>query len=147
MNTAKRIEYDDGRVQASLLVAKATVRMGMERQLIKQRTRQESSGDQAVDLLRFFTWPDIASATVEGEIVVNGETTPAVLLSFEEWLELPEPLAVQWERAVYDLNPHWLPNQGKKETRRTGNDGATPSESASSSGPKSDEPPEITQST
>ncbi|NIO10535.1 MAG: hypothetical protein GTO40_22015, partial [Deltaproteobacteria bacterium] len=47
---------------------------------------------------------------VEDEVKVK---RPVYDLTFEEWLELPDALVISWENAVYELNPHWLPKEGK----------------------------------
>lgn len=102
----KTIEYDQDGVTASITVAAATVRMGIERTLMQYGARQLAQDDSPeVGLLRRMTWPDLMAATTGGEI----DGRPVIHLTFQEWLELPESLVISWEKAVYELNPHWLP--------------------------------------
>jgi hypothetical protein len=105
--TTRVVEYEQGGFQARVVVATATVRMGIERQAL-QDAAQKTQGDEPprIGLLRLLTWPDLVAATVEG--VIDGR--PAYDITFDEWLDLPEPFVVQWEDAVYALNSHWMPS-------------------------------------
>jgi hypothetical protein len=143
VETVRIVEYNDGHVSARLEVARATIQTGMERQIIRRGYRPRADDDQATTLLRLFTWPDVAAATIGGEIVVGGNLIQTIHLTFEEWLTLPESLAIEWEKAVYDLNPHWLPQPQGEAPRRSGESGAMLSDSASADGSGSDRPSEI----
>jgi hypothetical protein len=80
-------------------------------------TEEAPSPDPDRALLRFWTYPDLVAATIEA----SGIPWP---LSFEDFLDLPDQLSAKWETAVYDLNPHWLPQAPdaektqKKRSRR-----------------------------
>lgn len=42
----------------------------------------------------------------------NNDPIPVDLpFPFEYFLQLPEPIAILWETTVYELNPHWLPEE------------------------------------
>lgn len=108
--TQRVVEYDQGGVKARLVVAQATVRMGIERQAMQEAARRHRDETPRIGLLRLLTWSDLVASTVEGEIVIGEETRPIRDFTFDEWLELPETLAIAWENAVYAMNPHWLPS-------------------------------------
>ena len=119
-------------MRARIVVAAATVRMGIARTLM-QRAGRRSEDEPGVGLLRQFTWPDLVVASIKGEIEVEGEVKLVSDLTFEEWLELPEALVISWEKLVYELNPHWLPAKSGKVRSDSGTKG-TISAVASSSG-------------
>lgn len=141
------VEYAEEGFAARLIVAAATVRMGIERTLMQHGARQLGQDDPPqVSLLRRITWPDLVAATVEGQI--NGR--PVWDLTFDEWLDFPEPLVIAWERAVYELNPHWLPpaddQDGEgKAPGRNGPNIETGSGSASSRGTRAPDAPAKTR--
>jgi len=90
----------------TLTVSAATVLIGMRRTRLQVEGRSAEETDPDRTLLRLYTYPDLVAATVEAQ----GIPWP---LSFEDFLELPDRLAAQWENAVYALNPHWLPGGGE----------------------------------
>ena len=83
-----------------LVVSEATTMIGFRRTryLEEAQAIEDDDPDRAL-LRRAFAY--LKAATVEAE----GLSWP---LTFEEYLELPEALAIEWEEAVADLNPHWL---------------------------------------
>lgn len=86
----------------TVTVRAATVRQGMERTRLRLEGRKVEQPDMGLTILRLFTYPDLVSATVSAQ----GLPWP---LTFEQFLDLPDALVGPWERAVYALNPHWLP--------------------------------------
>lgn len=102
MSETRTLERDGVRIT----VAPATVLIGMRRTRlqVEGRSAEESDPDRA--LLHLYTYPDLIAATVEAE----GIPWP---ISFDDFLTLPDQLAAQWENAVYELNPHWLPGGGE----------------------------------
>jgi hypothetical protein len=118
--TTRVVEYDQGGVKARLVVAQATVRMGIERQAMQEAARRHRDEMPRVGLLRLLTWPDLVASTVDGAITVGETVRPVYDLTFDEWLDLPEALVMEWESAVYALNPHWLPSPPTPPPRQRG---------------------------
>lgn len=85
----------------NLTVSEANVLSGMRRSVLKAKVENNPADDDAVRILRFLTYPDLISAVTENSGFEHWPPT------FEQFLELPEALAEKWERAVYELNPHW----------------------------------------
>ena len=86
----------------TVIVGQATVRIGMARTRIRTRALEQKGLTEDEQILAMFTYPDILAGTLS---VVGMDWPP----TFEQFLELPEWLIVPWENAVYELNPHWLP--------------------------------------
>jgi hypothetical protein len=117
------LRYDDGRVQAEITVAQATVLRGM------QRTRLMAEGQEALRaaaaedetppdldrlILRAYTYPDLLAGSLAGQIRLAGEAL-AWPPDFEAYLALPADLGAAWEQAVYAANPGWLPEPPEKK--------------------------------
>jgi hypothetical protein len=92
------IEWGDIR----LTISEATVLIGMRRTRIRLEMEKADEPDLDRKLLGLYTYPDLVAATIQAE----GLPWPP---EFEAFLELPDALVAQWENAVYELNPHWLP--------------------------------------
>lgn len=97
--------------EITLTVSEATTLIGMKR----SRMGVEASGstDPSIDrqILARITYPDLIAPLVD----IQGMEIP----NFEEFLLLPEPLIIQWEKAVYGLNPHWTPGGVEKKDSKT----------------------------
>lgn len=87
----------------------ATVRQGMTRARLKYDAQQAKETDFDRAILRSMVYPDLVASTIEA----TGIEWP---ISFDAYLELPEALGVEWEAAVYKLNPTWLPKPAETET-------------------------------
>lgn len=95
----------------SVEVTEANALQGMRRTLLSmdgQKARQDTD-DRAMQILREMTYPDLM-AVVKHD-TVQGLEWP---VTFSEFINLPEQLVSKWERAVYELNPHWI-NAGDSE--------------------------------
>jgi len=94
-----------------IVVGAANTLMGMRRTRIREEGRKEIEQESDVDrrILRIYTYPDLIAATVEAE----GIPWP---LDFEPFLELPDHLVAEWEQAIYELNPHWIPKAADQST-------------------------------
>lgn len=109
----REVKYDDGAVAAELVIHAATALIGARRVQLQLAGRQLAETDPARALLRLYSFPDLiaaATGTVAGQ--------PVEHLDFETFIGLPEQLFAEWERAVYELNRHWLPevvDDAKKE--------------------------------
>ncbi len=85
-----------------LVVSQANGLIGARRSMLRARAI-DAGGDneeEAALFLRTVVYPDLVAPVVEAE----GVAWP---ISFEEFVELPEPFLIEWELAVYELNPHW----------------------------------------
>lgn len=98
----KRIEYERDDLKAVVTVYPATALIGLRRTRISTQQAAIDEPDADRRLLRCALYPDlIACARVE----IDGTETA---LDFDSFAALPEPLVIEWERAVYEVNPHWL---------------------------------------
>lgn len=89
----------------TVVVSAANVRQGMKRTRLRMEAAGAKEDDQDRMLLRLFTYPDLTASAVS----VVGMAWP---LDFEAFLLLPDALVGKWEKACYELNPHWLPGGG-----------------------------------
>jgi len=111
----KVIEYKDDDLDVRLTINRATVRIGMMRTLLQEKARvaaHERSPEAITDdelwndielwsQINFF--PSLIAATSDAK---GFEEWPP---TYEQFLELPELLVMEWESAVFELNPHWRP--------------------------------------
>ena len=98
----KRIEYERDGLKAVIKVYPSTALIGLRRTRIGAQQAAIDEPDADRRLLRCALYPDlIACARVE----INGTETA---LDFDSFAELPEPLVIEWERATYEVNSHWL---------------------------------------
>jgi len=95
----------------TVTVSTATVEMGLNRAKMRKAVNSEEIPS---DLRLFYSvsFIDITAAT----IAIQGASFP---ISFEKVLALPDEFVERWEKAVYDLNPHWLPVHGNEEDTDT----------------------------
>ncbi len=113
----------------TVVVAQATTRIGMRRSLLMEKQGEifkvlvadedrkwEPDELLAEQILFTSVYPSFIAATIEA---TGFDTWP---ISYEEFATLPEPLAIQWEAAVYGLNAHWVPDSPEvkalEETRK-----------------------------
>lgn len=95
--------------QLWVTVSEATVAIGIKRQNLLRQARAEAPASFDEQLLRLLVYPDLIAATVDAR---GFDDWP---ISFDDYLALPEQFAYEWERAVYALNPHWIPEKKKPE--------------------------------
>lgn len=103
--TKEELQFTIQDVQVIVTIQTATIEMGMKRTMLHTRRRDEiKNGQYAEDLgkqlLYIFTFSTIEAGTTK----VEGMTWP---VSFETFLQFPETVVVEWEQAIYRLNPHW----------------------------------------
>lgn len=98
----KTLAYTLDEGDVTLVVVRATARIGMARYILANKgfKENEAEPDEALKLLRVMVYPDLIAATT----TVTGMKFP---LEFEEFIELPEDFINQWADAVYEVNPHW----------------------------------------
>lgn len=105
------VTYQDDDLVVELTVSQATILIGLTRTRLKveQSKVEEDNPDRRI--LRMVTYADLMACTVEAQ---GFDTWP---ISFDEFAELPEQLAIVWEDIVYRLNPHWLPGANAPEKK------------------------------
>jgi len=100
----------DGR-SVSLVIRKASVKQGLQRELlIDQLVRETEAKDfekmGLLDLSLFnlqrTLYPSLIAAVSEAQ---GFDTWP---IPFEEFIELDEDFVVLWEKVVFELNPSWM---------------------------------------
>lgn len=100
----------DGR-SVSLKIRKASVRQGLERELLIEkliRETDEKEFDKMSPLelsmfnLQRTLYPSLIAAVSEVE---GFKTWP---ISFEDFMDLDEDFVVLWEKTVFELNPSWM---------------------------------------
>jgi hypothetical protein len=89
----------------TVTVGEATVRAGTRRSRLRTEAFQEQDADRRALLLEY---ADLVPVTLS----IKGAPWPTpqnggLCLTVERFADLPETLALKWERAVYALNPHW----------------------------------------
>lgn len=85
------------------VVSRANVRLGLKRAKLRRAAFGEISNDAAREefAFRVFFYPDITAAAIEFDGVD--------LSDFDAFMEMPEDVVDVLLRAVYELNPHWVP--------------------------------------
>ena len=114
----KKVTYSDERVTAEVEVIQATVLDGMRRMSMQMEAREanKAESDQDRIILRVLVYPDLIAAAGSGSITVDNEPLPWPP-SFDDFIGLPEAFVSQWDRAVYELNPHWMPDAQDAEKK------------------------------
>jgi len=132
----KEIVYKDDQYNVTLTVKQATVLDGMTRSvLIAQMFAQPIDENITEEKARFrrvlllHTYPACIAATD----FKNGKAKKKLTaeIASEDFLRLPDSLVYEWEKAVFELNPHW--EVGKKPTKKE----ETKGEAAEPNGDKS----------
>jgi hypothetical protein len=101
---SKIVEYSGNGIEARIVVSAANVLQGMKRTRLRNARGDLEGKAEEVIIASVFTYPDLMAAAREISISgIEGDPT------FDQFCQLPEAFVVQWESAVYDLNPHWLP--------------------------------------
>jgi hypothetical protein len=110
MSTSKVIEYKDGNLDVKLTIVKSTVRIGMMRTLMIEKAKipdrsdgQEALAQEADFFVSAFLYPSLVCAVGEQAGFDHWPITA------DEFMELPEMLEYEWEKATFELNPHWRP--------------------------------------
>ena len=86
-----------------MVIGPATVAMGLKRQQLGMEAELITDSDRDRLFLRRFTYPDLMAS------VVSQRGFGAWPITFDDYLDLPEQFAYDWEQAAYRHNPHWLP--------------------------------------
>jgi hypothetical protein len=139
----KTITYDDFGVQASVTVAHASVAMGLERsRLTDEGLRNQDEDKSAYERTALWMqWPVIKAGITGGLIRFVDDEGKAERdidlpggLTFEDFLVLPEELAMTILGDILELNPHWsltgLPRDDSPGKRQSGAGSKTNSDAA-----------------
>ncbi len=136
------IEYKDDDYDVIISVQQADVRAGIARstilnaQILASRKQREEHPDKPVSVMEraiaTLTYPVCIASTTE--IVNNEPKTPKQLrlqrLTLDKFLALPDALALIWEEASLEVNPHWVPKlaapegEEKEPVKETSSDAA-----------------------
>lgn len=116
------VPYKDDTLDVRLVVTQATGRLGMYRSLLRDQAAADIVKDRPLydptpetvedvtkddllvasdEILHLHFYPCMIAATIEH---AGFDTWP---ISYERYANLPEPLLIEWEFAVFSLNPHW----------------------------------------
>lgn len=110
-----------------LHIMRANVLIGMRRTRMRVEGSQVDDDDIDRQLLRAVVYPDLIAPVASTQGFADWP------ISFEDFLELPETLVIDWENAVYELNPHWQSAQANEQGEKKQ---PTTSRRASSNGTK-----------
>lgn len=125
------INFEDVTVEARVIVCKANVLRGLLRSKLTDEGLRTEDDDPLVHIARWTQYPALRAGTHEGYIKFyqqdpetggRGELVreiKAATLTFDDFLALPEDLAMDWMGAIYDLNSHWLIDLGQKPDPET----------------------------
>lgn len=108
------VVYKDDNYDVGITVRQATVLDGMRRAILEIEAATESLNlveERYAGYLRFMTSEVYPSCMASIEEIENGEDAKKKLskdMSFSEFADLPDALFQQWQKVVYELNPHWV---------------------------------------
>lgn len=119
----KTLEITVDNISAQIMVMRATVLIGFKQQRIKEEAKIVLNGKKNVDagdidryLIHQFLYADVAACTT-GTLIIDGEQT-AWPPDLDVFLSLPDDLVAQVQEAVYQINPHWLPEEKGAEAKK-----------------------------
>ena len=90
----------------SVTIERSNYEMGLIRTHLLREAEKDlraNTYDDEHAWARWITYPNCVACTVEAE----GLPWP---MSFADFCRNPETFNVEWEAAVYEVNPHWKPN-------------------------------------
>jgi hypothetical protein len=123
--------WKDG-TPVDVTLSKADIEVGMTRSRLLLEAEQVN--DLRIDrvLLRFL-YADVAGAMIDMHNTGEGaDPAPFVLpISFDVFLSLSDTTGAELERAVYTLNPHWIPETKEAAQDPKGSPRVKPSKSKS----------------
>lgn len=130
----KEIKYKDEEYDVAIFVRRATLLDGMERSVMiasALRARGVELGDVEApeedaapsievskSFLELYTFPNCVACTSEVRNAKEASklVPPVEDLTFEEFINLPEQLAMMWVEAAVELNPRWAVGFGADES-------------------------------
>jgi len=115
------VKYQDDEYNVVLTVRQATVADGMDRgsrmAVMYSQPFDHATATAAERMTRYMLFQTYPSCLAVTEFVSTGTKTLDANISPEEFLELPDSLVFVWDRAVFELNPHWAKSDREEETR------------------------------
>ena len=139
----KTIDYDAFGVQAKVTVGHATVAMGLERaRLADEGLRNQDEDKSSYERTALWMqWPAVKAGITGGFVTFQGDDDQAErkidlpgTLTFEDFLALPEELAMTVLADILELNPHWslagLPRDDSPGKQQSGAASKTNSDAA-----------------
>ena len=111
---SEKVTYTDDNYDVVISVRQATVLDGMRRAILDIEASAESLDlveEKHAGYLRFMVSEVYPSCMASIESIENGEDAEKKLskeMSFDDFASLPDALFQQWQKVVYDLNPHWV---------------------------------------
>jgi hypothetical protein len=115
----KEVSFKKGNSEWHVVISEATALIGMRRSVARSAAQVIQDVDPASAVLRKITHPDLVAAVVEAG---GFEAWP---VPYDEFAALPDRFVMEWETAVYELNPHWLPGPDDDEESKKVVTGAT----------------------
>ena len=115
------VEYKDDDYHVKITVVQCSLAQGFRRNAahainaakMKVRETEGKAPGFQERYVAFRTHPELVGATTEVQNLEDTKVQLPVEPTLEEFLELPEALILAWERVVYTLNPHWIPEMPK----------------------------------
>lgn len=106
------IEYKNDKLNVVLTVRQATVMDGMNRSVLLAKMYGDTPDIDSLSdverlrrMLLVRTYPACLAVT---SVINRGEDAILMDMTPEQFLTLPDALVMQWEDAVFRLNPHWV---------------------------------------
>ncbi len=151
------IEFADGEIDVKITLRSATVRDGLRRVAYRQEGEDLLKVEKAKEVtttlesrlllsetwLSLIVWP-CCMACVAG-IDNKPDSTRKILvpMDLEDFMNLPEALAIAWENGAFEMNPHWTPpsrdTEGELTEQGEESEPDDKSDSQTESSPGSDE--------
>jgi hypothetical protein len=115
------VEHHDDRLQARLVVSRATLLIGWRRTVLQidGRDANEKESQRAVEdpgltldpivrWMRAVVYPDMVAPVIEASLTVDGKSL-SWPIAFDQFIALPSAPDFEnaWQQAVFDLNPSW----------------------------------------
>ena len=124
------VTYKDDEYDVELTVRQATVMDGMDRSakmaLIHAQPFDAEGATATARFRRYMLMQTYAACLSVTEIVNHGTKKLKPDISPEDFLELPDSLVLVWDRAVFELNSHWV-IRVKEEDEKTLGEAPAPS--------------------
>lgn len=122
----KKVTYEDKEVQVNITSHSATIIDGMRLDNLRMHGLKSEETDQLIRTAQTVLWPDCIACSIvnhyakaegkaeDGSIIWSKEQ----VMTFQEFLTLPQQLVEQWCETVFELNPHWSPVAITEEIRK-----------------------------
>jgi len=110
----RTVVYRDDDYDVEFVVRQATTSDGIKRQALmaeqwKAMPREARARTLVETWMPIRCYPSLMVATITVKNADGAKTKLAVPLPYAEFLELPDALVTLWQGAVFEVNPHWVP--------------------------------------